>query len=199
MTLRRIPTASAASDADLAARVCRGDEAAFALVYDRYGPPCYGLARRVLADDGLAQDVVQEVFVGFWRQPDRYDGSRGKLASWLLAITHHRAVDVVRREQAHRRRRVSLDALADLPAADDVPHEVVTTMRSDRARSALAALPDAQREVLALAYYGGLTQREIASRLDIPIGTVKSRTLTALLRLRDTLGASGDGPSEDSS
>ena len=197
MTLRRLRSDPAASDGELAARIRRGDEDAFDVLYRQYGPSCYGLARRVLADDGLAQDVVQEVFVAFWRQPDRYDPSRGRLAGWLLGITHHRAVDLVRREQRHRSRRVSLDALTGLPGDTNVPEQVDLALRAGRTRAGLAALPDAQRDVLLLAYYGGLTQREIAARLDIPLGTVKSRTLTAMLRLRDTLADTRSARHED--
>lgn len=187
MSLRRLRPDPARSDAELAARTCRGDEAAFDELYRQYGPACYGLARRLLADDGLAQDVVQEVFVAFWQRPERYDPSRGRLAGWLLGITHHRAVDLVRREQGHRRRRAPVEELTAVPDAVDVPEQAELGLRAERARVELAALPEAQRTVLLLAYYGGLTQREIAATLDIPIGTVKSRTVAAMLRMRDTL------------
>ena len=181
----------ALEDAALVAQVREGDAAALEDLYGRYGASCYALARRILADEVLAQDVVQEVFLALWRDASRYDAARGAFATWLLSMTHHKAVDVSapRGEppQAARRGRSRRD------------HDVRQRPRrrttqpgprsdGDRVREALALLPTAQREALGLAYYGGYTQREIAGLTDTPLGTVKTRTLAAMRKLRELLG-----------
>lgn len=175
-------------DRALVGRVTEGDGYALEALYQRYGRACYGLARRILADDQFAQDCVQEVFLTLWRDASRFDPSRGGFASWLLSVTHHKAVDAVRREENLRKRRTGPEALelreSDLPAVDD---EVWSGMRSTRVRAALLTLPDVQREALTLAYFGGYTQREIAGLTDTPLGTVKTRMLVGMRRLRTTL------------
>lgn len=178
------------ADGELVGRVVRHrDTAALEAIYGRYGRPCYSLARRILNDDVLAQDVVQEVFLALWRDARRYDGSRGGFSSWLLSMTHHKAVDAVRREQNLRKRRTSADVLdrteSDAPPVEDA---VWSTLRGDRVRAALAALPAPQREALGLSYFGGYTQREIAALTDTPLGTVKTRMLAGMQRLRTRLG-----------
>ncbi|HEU0132371.1 MAG TPA: sigma-70 family RNA polymerase sigma factor [Mycobacteriales bacterium] len=178
----------ALEDAALVALVADGDGSALESLYARYGRPAYALARRILADEQLAQDVVQEVFLTVWRDPRRFDATRGGFSSWLLTMTHHKAVDAVRREENLRKRRASADAL-DLaesrePQVDD---EVWGMIRRDRVRGALAELPDPQREALALAYFGGYTQREIAKLTDTPLGTVKTRMLAGMKRMRGAL------------
>jgi RNA polymerase sigma-70 factor (ECF subfamily) len=186
---------SAAEDADLVARVGTGDQTALAALYDRYSRPCYSLARRILGDEALAEDVVQEVFLAVWRDPSRFDPSRGAFATWLLSATHHKAVDSVRREENHRKRRASTDVLestvSDAPAVDE---EAWLSVRRDRVRTVLATLPVAQREALGLAYFGGYTQREIAGLTGIPLGTVKTRMLAGMRRMRDELAAIDDTP-----
>ena len=175
-------------DKAVAARVLEGDGAALEALYARYGRPCYSLARRILSDEQLAQDVVQEVFLAVWRDVSRFDGSRGGFSTWLLSMTHHKAVDAVRREENQRKRRSSLEALepreGDGPAVDD---EVWTSLRGERVRESLAALPEAQREALVLAYFGGYTQREIAGLTSTPLGTVKTRMLAGMRRMRGGL------------
>jgi RNA polymerase sigma factor (sigma-70 family) len=173
-------------DAELLARVSSGDEVAIELIYQRYGGACFALARRITADVGLAEDVVQQVFLALW-QGHRFDPTRGAVSTWLLSVTHHKAVDAVRRES--RRRVVSTDqSLIDIagtaPGPDD---EAWRLLRADRTRSAIRELSAEHREVLLLAYYGGYTQREIADLTGLPLGTVKSRTLAAMNRLRLTL------------
>jgi RNA polymerase sigma factor (sigma-70 family) len=176
------------SDAALASRVRAGDQDAFAQMYDRFGPACYGLALRVLGDETLAQDAVQDVFVTFWRQRESYDPAQGRLATWLLTLAHRRAVDIVRREQAHRSRRAPVDVLeATADPTTDVADQVENRFRATRVRAALTQLTAPQREALSLAYYAGFTQPEIADRLDIPLGTVKSRMSSGMKRLRDLL------------
>ena len=175
-------------DRALVGRVTEGDGTALEALYQRYGRACYGLARRILSDDQFAQDCVQEVFLTVWRDASRFDAARGGFSSWLLSMTHHKAVDAVRREENLRKRRTGADALelreSDAPAVDE---EVWSSMRSARVRGALLTLPEPQREALTLAYFGGYTQREIAGLTDTPLGTVKTRMLTGMRRLRSTL------------
>ncbi len=181
-------------DADLVRRVRAGDRGAVDDLYDRFRRPAFALARRVLADDTLAEDVVQDVFLSVWRDPHAYDGSRGSFSSWLLAMVHHKAVDAVRREEAHRRRqsRAEDDLVLSAPtAARDVEDEAWSRVVSEQVRLALGALPDAQREALTLAYYGGYTQREVAALTHAPLGTVKTRMLAGMRRLKEELGAVG--------
>jgi RNA polymerase sigma-70 factor (ECF subfamily) len=160
-------------------------------LYGRFGRPAFALARRILGDDTLAEDVLQEVFLGVWRDPGAYDGERGSFSAWFMALVHHKAVDAVRREESHRRRRSRAedDLALDAPTATrDVEDEVWARAVSERVRSALGGLPAAQREALTLAYYGGYTQREVAALTSTPLGTVKTRMLAGMRRLREELG-----------
>ncbi|HUR14397.1 MAG TPA: sigma-70 family RNA polymerase sigma factor [Mycobacteriales bacterium] len=182
----------ALEDAALLARVSEGDETAIEALYARYGGPCYGLARRILDDAQLAEDVVQQVFLALW-QGSGYDSSRGAVSTWLLSVTHHKAVDAVRRESRRRTRAASEQVLLETAAAGPGPDEEAwRLLRAERTRDALRGLPAEQREVLLLAYYGGYTQREIAEMTGLPLGTVKSRTLVAMRKLRTVLGADVD-------
>jgi len=187
----------ALEDSALVALVTEADGAALEALYDRYGRPCFGLARRILADGQLAQDVVQEVFLTVWRDASRFDASRGGFSSWLLSMTHHKAVDAVRREENLRKRRASADLLEFQPSDDRSPDDEVWSMlRRDRVRSALDELPDQQRVALVLSYFGGYTQREIAQLTHTPLGTVKTRMLAGMRRLRDSLEANLDASNE---
>jgi RNA polymerase sigma-70 factor (ECF subfamily) len=181
---------TALEDAALLRQVAAGDEGAIEALYGRYGRACFALARRILDDPQLAEDVVQQVFLALW-QGSGYDPSRGAVSTWLLSVTHHKAVDAVRRESNRRKRlageQVLLEAAAAGPGPDD---EAWASLRAERTRDGLRGLPAEQREVLLLAYYGGYTQREIAEMTGLPLGTVKSRTLTAMRKLRDVLGTS---------
>ena len=183
-------------DKAVVARVVAGDGAALEALYARYGRPCYSLARRILSDEQLAQDVVQEVFLTVWRDASRFDGAKGGFSTWLLSMTHHKAVDSVRREENQRKRRARAEAVeareGDGPSVDD---EVWTVLRGERVRDALADLPEAQREALVLAYFGGYTQREIAGLTSTPLGTVKTRMLAGMRRMRGGLdGVATLGP-----
>jgi RNA polymerase sigma factor (sigma-70 family) len=179
---------AALEDAALLARVAKGDEAALEAIYQRYGGACFALARRILNDAQLAEDVVQQVFLATW-QGTGYDPKRGAVSTWLLSVTHHKAVDAVRREGNRRKRLASEQALLEVAASGPGPDdETWQRLRADRTRAALRLLPAEQREVVLLAYYGGYTQREIADMTGLPLGTVKSRTLAAMRRLRDNLG-----------
>jgi RNA polymerase sigma-70 factor (ECF subfamily) len=182
-----------ARDAALVERLGARDGSALDELYARYGRPAYSLAFRVTGDQGFAEDVVQEVFLALWREPSRYDRARGGFASWLLSMTHHKAVDAVRREESLRRRRTAATeeavAMMDDPGAvSSVDEEVWSVLRAERVREALRGLPAPQREALTLAYFGGFTQREVAALTDTPLGTVKTRMLAGMRRLRDSLG-----------
>lgn len=178
-------------DRRLLESVARGDERAFGELFRRYGPSAKGLAYRILADEGLAEEVLQEVFVSVWRNAASYDAHRGRVRTWLLTQVHHRAVDVVRREEAERRRSTAPSAApGEPPSHEDVVDERWIAARRSDVRAGLEALPREQREILELAYYGGMTQAEIAKRTGVPLGTVKSRTLAAMRRMRDLLGTS---------
>jgi RNA polymerase sigma-70 factor (ECF subfamily) len=182
------PSSAAQEDRALVLRVCNGDAAALEALYGRYGRACYGLARRILTDEQLAQDVVQEVFLAVWRDASRFDASRGGFSTWLLSMTHHKAVDSVRREENLRKRRTSADVLetteSEAPKVDDA---VWSLVRRERVREALKGLPGPQREALALAYFGGYTQREIAGLTATPLGTVKTRMLAGMRRMKESL------------
>ena len=183
-------------DRALVARVVEQDGRALEALYARYGRPCLALARRILADEQFAQDVVQEVFLTVWRDAARFDAARGGFSSWLLSMTHHKAVDVVRREENVRKRRASADLLES--REDDGPRRrrggLVDAAPRAPARGARRRCPTPQREALALAYYGGHTQREIAQLTATPLGTVKTRMLAGMRTLRARLdGVQGEG------
>lgn len=182
----------AVEDRILVVRVRERDGAALEALYARYGRACFGLARRILTDEQFAQDVVQEVFLTVWRDAARFDPTRGAFSTWLLTMTHHKSVDAVRREENLRKRRTTADVLEDaLSDAPEVHDEVWTMLRRSRVREALAGLPEPQREALALAYFGGYTQREIAGLTGTPLGTVKTRMLAGMRRLRGQLDGIG--------
>jgi RNA polymerase sigma-70 factor (ECF subfamily) len=185
-------------DAELLARVADGDEAALEAVYQRYGGACYRLARRIVGDAQLAEDVVQQVFLVLW-QRSSYDPARGAVSTWLLTVTHHKAVDLLRRDKGRRQRLAGEQELLELAATGPGPADAAwAQLRAERTRDALRDLPPEQREVLLLAYYGGYTQSEIADITGLPLGTVKSRTFQAMRRLRGQLTGIADreeGPS----
>lgn len=179
-------------DAALVFAVARYEEQALAEVYRRHGGAVHGLARRLLMDDAAAEEIVQEVFLRLWKQPDRFDPDRGSLRSFLLAQAHGRAVDLIRSEES-RRRREERDARRTAHAAYDIEREVWDLEVSDKISGALGELPEEQRSAIVLAYFGGYTYREVASILGEPEGTVKSRIRSGLTRLRGTLDALGIG------
>jgi len=178
------------SDAELVRRLGDADGAALSALYKRFGRPCYSLARRICADEGLAEDVVQEAFLALWRDPTRFDPSRGDFATWLLTLIHHRAVDAVRKEATARRRMVAAPEAGEdwsptsLPGADAA---AMARVAAGQVRAALHRLPVEQRRFLELTYFGGHTQHEIAVLTGVPLGTVKSRTFAAVQRLRSLL------------
>ncbi len=180
---------SSADEADRAAllRVADGELAALEDLYDRYKTMAYSIAYRITNDATLAEDVVQDAFLGAWRNAARYMEGRGSVKTWLLSIVHHRAIDAIRR----RRPTTELPEVETaLPAALTIPDvwaEVSASLDAETVRSALGALSDVQREALELAYFGGLTQGEIAERTGTPLGTVKSRMRLGLLAMRRRL------------
>jgi RNA polymerase sigma-70 factor (ECF subfamily) len=182
------------ADADVLRRIRAGDRTAVDDLYDRFRRPAFALARRILNDDGLAEDVLQDVFLSVWRDPGAYDRGRGTFASWLLAVVHHKAVDAVRREESQRRRQSRAEEELGLDApisARDVEDEAWSRVVADEVRIALGGLTGPQREALTLAYYGGYTQREVAALTGAPLGTVKTRMLAGMRRLREELGRPG--------
>jgi RNA polymerase sigma factor (sigma-70 family) len=178
------------SDEELVALVARSDDAALAELYDRLGRPAYGLALRILRDPALAEDAVQDAFVTLWRTAQRFVPERARASTWLLTLVHRRAVDLVRREE--RRRTDPLDSAPE-PAGDGgVEEDVLLRLERERVQGALAQLPEAQREALELAYFGGFTQSELADRLGQPLGTIKSRMFAGLRTLAGLLGDEGE-------
>lgn len=177
-------TANPPADADLVSRVAAGDARAFEALYDRYRAPAYGLALRLTGRPGVAEEVTQDVFLNLWRKAGRYDPARGTLAAWLLAAVRNRSIDALR-SGARSAQTVRLEGMVeDLQAADDVDETVAVREQSRAARRLLAELPAHQRQVIELAYFGGLSQGEIAAHTHLPLGTVKGRSRLALERLR---------------
>src|SRR5919201_4994405 len=180
----------AVRDVELHRRVASGDREAFHELYRRYGSAAYGLALRITAQPMLAEEVTQDAFLALWRTPEAFDPTRGAFRSFFLSLVHHRAVDAVRREERLRRR---TERTMNLPepggenVAEGVVEEAWLATRRKEVREALLALPDEQRRVLEMAYYGGETQAQIAEELGIPLGTVKTRTLAAMRKLRHML------------
>ena len=179
------------SDEAVVALVARSDQEALGELYDRFGRVAYGLALRVLRDEKLAEDAVQEGFLAAWRNADRFLPERGKASTWLLTLVHRRAVDLVRREDSRRAEPIAEDAAAG--ASRSAEEDAWLRFERERVQSALQQLPDQQREALELAYYGGFTQTELAERLGQPVGTIKSRMFTGLARLRELLAEPGHG------
>ena len=177
------------SDEALLSLVASSDDQALAELYDRFGRVAYGLALRILRDEALAQDAVQEAFLGIWRSADRFLAERAKASTWILTLVHRRAVDLVRRED--RRRGEPLEHAPEPAAPETVEDEAALGFQRRVVQEALRRLPPEQREALELGYYGGLTQSELAERLGQPLGTIKSRMFTGLSRLRDLLAQAG--------
>lgn len=170
-------------DADLAADVAQQDREAFDALFEEFAGPVRSIARRVLRDPTLAEDVVQETFVAFWNDPGRYDPSKGSLRTFLLSIAHKRAVDIVRSETARTRR----EQRPPDPVHIDVEEEALSRQLSETVRAALDELPENERQAITLAYFGGLSYVEVAARLGAPEGTVKSRIRSGMKRLSRSL------------
>jgi RNA polymerase sigma-70 factor, ECF subfamily len=181
------PPAPGSDLAGLLARVARGDQAAFATVYDRCAEQVFGLVRRVVRDPAQSEEVTQEVMLEVWRTASRFDPYRGSAMAWLTTMAHRRAVDRVRSGLAAAQREArAATAEADY---DVVAEEVETRLDAQRVRRCLETLTELQRESVTLAYYGGYTYREVAGLLGVAVGTVKTRMRDGLIRLRDCVGA----------
>jgi len=178
---------TATEDCEAVRRMVDGDAAGLTALYDRHGRLVYSLALRIVRDPGDAEDVTQDVFVQAWRQADRFDTERGSVAAWLLTVARARAIDLVRRRRV--RPQPAVDPVVS-EASDDSPRQDVQLESKERARTiraALDSLPLAQRLMIELAFFDGLTHTEIAEQLEVPLGTVKTRVRQGLARLRDTL------------
>jgi RNA polymerase sigma-70 factor, ECF subfamily len=180
-----------ARDRELLARVRAGDPegAAFRELFRRNAGVAKSVALRVTRSDELAEEAVQEGFLQLWRAPERFDEARATVRRWLLTMVHARAVDLVRREQAQRRRteEIAAEPIVIADPSDDVVAEVVRPSEAASVRAALASLPEAQRQVIELMYFRGVSQSGVAEALGLPLGTVKSRTLLAMRKLRSAL------------
>ena len=178
------------SDAGLAVAIARYDQAALAEAYRRHAGAVFGLARRLLVEPALAEEIVQEVFLRLWHDPTRYDPERGTMRSYLLTQTHGRSVDLLRADVS-RRNREERDARRTAEAGADIEREVWDLTTAQHVRESLATLPPDERTAIELAYWGGYTYREVAARLEQPEGTIKSRIRAGLTRLRQDLLAAG--------
>lgn len=181
-----------AGDAALVVAIGRWREDALAEVYRRHGGAAFALARRLLNDRQLAEEVLQEVFLRLWNTPERYDPERGSLRSYLLAQTHGRSVDLLRSETS-RRRREEREARESPGFGDDIEREVIDLTVSEKVKEVVASLPPDERKAIELAYFGGHTYRQVAVMLEAPEGTVKSRIRSGLRRLRTDLAEAGVG------
>ncbi len=183
---------STCSDAVLVVAISRYRQEALAEAYRRHAGAVFALSRRLLVDRTLAEEVVQEVFLRLWNNPEKFDPERGSLRSYLLAQCHGRSVDLLRSETS-RRRREERDVRRTAESGYDLEHEVVDLTVAERVKEALGTLPEAEREAIALAYFGGHTYREVADMLNEPEGTVKSRIRAGMKRLRTELVGAGLG------
>jgi RNA polymerase sigma-70 factor, ECF subfamily len=183
------PEVSNLADEDLMARVQDGDAGAFEVIFDRHADAAFSLAYRMCGRRVTAEDVVQEAFLSLWRSGARYDRTRGSVRSWVLGVVHNRAIDLFRRDSVRTSRDVSDEgAVERMPAGDSTEHEVQRRDSASQVRGALHDLPDDQRQVIELAYFGGFTHSEIAEQLNLPAGTVKGRMRLGLTKLRLSLG-----------
>jgi RNA polymerase sigma-70 factor (ECF subfamily) len=182
---------SSASDASLAMAVARWQEEALAEIYRRHAGAVFGLAKRLIFDAVLAEEVTQEVFVRLWREPERYDPTRGSLRTFLLSVTHGRAIDVLRSEMSRRAREERSRAVAE--AGYDLEQEVFDLTTAERVRKAVAKLPGVERKAIELAYFGGHSYREVAVMENEPEGTIKSRIRSGLRRMGRELDAAVKG------
>lgn len=180
------PTAEA-----LLSRCAQGDEAAFAELYDLTAPRLYGAALRLMRNPSEAEDVTQEAYLSIWRNCARFSRDRGGATGWMMSVLHHKAVDRIRSAEASRRRDLAHDQLDDRPTTDATAEQAVGRLEAATLRAAVNRLSPGQREALSLAYFEGLTHREIARRLNLPLGTAKTRIRDGLLRLRADAGNVG--------
>jgi RNA polymerase sigma-70 factor (ECF subfamily) len=177
-----------ATKEELLGRVAQGDETAFGDLYDQMAPRVLGLVKRLLVDHAQSEEVTQEIFLEIWQSASRYEAQRGGASTWILTMTHRRAVDRIRSSQSGRDRDTKI-GIRDLAVEyDQVSETVETRIEHERVEKAMSRLTELQRQAISLAYYGGLSHSEVAERLRIPLGTVKTRLRDGMIRLRDELG-----------
>jgi RNA polymerase sigma-70 factor, ECF subfamily len=182
------PQISSFADEDVMALVGDGDPRAFEVLYDRHAGSAFSLAYRMVGNRGVAEDISQEAFLSIWRSRLRYRPDRGSVRTWVLGIVHHRAIDALRRNQGHDRRRASAEGLEEREeAAERTDVEVARRDEARHVRSAIDTLPDDQSRVIELSYFGGFTHTQIAEMLEQPVGTVKGRMRLGLEKLRREL------------
>ena len=173
---------------DLLGRVAQGDQAAFAELYDRTAPRVFGLVKRLLRDHAQSEEVTQEIFLEIWQNATRYEPAKGGAISWMLTMTHRRAVDRIRASQASRDRDTRIGIRDYAPEFDSVAENVEVQIESERVKEAMKRLTELQRQAVQLAYFGGYSHSEVSAMLKVPIGTVKTRLRDGMIRLRDELG-----------
>jgi len=169
-------------------RVATGDKNAFSELYDEIAPRVFGLVKRVLIDHAQAEEVTQEVFLEIWQNATRFDASKGSAVTWMLTMTHRRAIDRIRASQSSRDRDLRIGIRDFEPGHDGVAEHVEVSVEHERVARAMARLTDLQRQAIELSYYGGYTNSEVAGILSVPLGTVKTRIRDGMIRLRDELG-----------
>ena len=184
------------TDNDLMTGIARGDHPALLALYDRYGRIAYGLAYRILGDAGAAEEAVQDAYLRLWRRAASFDATRGGARSWLLTIVHHCAIDLLRRRAGAPPVVAGLDEMAELRSVPDAWSEVSGRIEWARVRTAVETLPGEQRRAIEMAFFDGLTHREIAERDGLPLGTVKGRLRLGLKRLQSVLAEPGTGVSQ---
>lgn len=186
------PNLKQLADEDLMRLVCDGEARAFEVLFDRHGGPAFSLAYRMCGSRARAEDIVQEAFISLWRAGARYDQSRGSVRTWILSVVHNRAIDSFRRESLRTAQSLEEGSVAERLAAPELT-EVTVQRRADadRVRHALLGLPEEQRKVIELSYFGGFTHQQIAEMLALPAGTVKGRMRLGLSKLRLSLGEAG--------
>jgi RNA polymerase sigma-70 factor, ECF subfamily len=176
------------ADEEVMQLVQRGDPRAFELLFDRHGGAAYSLAYRIMGKQAAAEDAVQEALLSIWRSRRRYDQTRGSVRNWILGIVHNRAIDAIRRNSVHARRREPLDGVEErFEARERTDVEVARREEARNVHGALDVLPLEQRQAIELAYFGGFTHTEIAKLLDEPVGTVKGRMRLGLEKMRRQL------------
>ncbi|WP_349897777.1 sigma-70 family RNA polymerase sigma factor [Parafrigoribacterium soli] len=176
------------SNEELLARIATGDEAAFGALYDALAPRVLGLVRRLLVDHAQSEEVTQEIFLEIWQNAPRYEPSKGGATTWIFTMAHRRAVDRIRSSQAGRDRDVRIGIRDYENDYDNVAETVEITIENERVKKAMQQLTELQRQAVTLAYYGGYSHSEVAEKLQIPLGTVKTRLRDGMIRLRDELG-----------